>query len=189
MTIVIKKVIKSIEEMDGVLKAEHLSNEDIKNLIDIEANRDNDLIPVINEGLQECFKKDFNIVIFKDSNFRNAPFPTVLLVNTGGKILGHEIISIKDREKFKKKENVHFLSDDFVIYKDTMNNISMKSEKEYFLLPPIEFPELLEIEEVFEVVSSSPSTKSDDYLKNKYGYLGNSKVATIIVGFSLKIIN
>ncbi len=35
------------------------------------------------------------------------------------------------------------------------------------------------------VVSSSPSTKSDEYLKNKYSYGDDSSIATIIVSFNI----
>ncbi len=179
---VINKAKNIITDLNGVLKVEKLTNQDIVNLIDIESNKDNELIPVINEGMKECFRQDVSLVIFKKGFFRIPPSPTVILTNSNGQILGQEVLKKEDKEKFKKDENAIFLSDDFVIFK---NNKDTKYQgKECFLLPPIAFPELEIIDEINTVVSSSPSTQSDEYLKEKYGYLDDGSVATIIVSFS-----
>jgi hypothetical protein len=182
---VTKKITTMIEEMDGVLKVEKLSNEDIATIIEIESNRDNDIIPVINDGLKECFRRDFSVVLFKDSHFRVPSNPTLMLITEDGKILGHDIFSKEEKEKFKNDKNAYFLSNDFVIFKDNLGNKELKPKKQYFILPPVEFPELNNIKTITEVISSSPSTYTDVYLKNKYGVPEDPKIATIIVSFSL----
>ncbi|RBQ22746.1 hypothetical protein ALNOE001_15870 [Candidatus Methanobinarius endosymbioticus] len=183
---VIKKVTDAIEKMDGIIKIEQLTNEDIRNMVDIEANRANDLIPVINEGLKECFRRDISIVLFKNSHFRTPSTPTLLLITEDGKILGHDIFTKEDKERFEKDENVHFLSNDFVIFKEKHDNRDSNPKKQYFLLPPVEFNELDHLEMVTDVISSSPSTHSDIYLKKKYRIPEDPKIATIIVSFSIK---
>lgn len=179
---VINKAKNLINNLDGVLKVEKLTNQDILNLIDIESNKDNELIPVINEGMKECFRQEISLAVFKRGFFRIPPSPTVILTNSEGQILGHELLKKEDKEKFKKDENAFFLSDDFVLFKN--NETTKNPGKECFLLPPIDFPELKAIDEIKYVVSSSPSTQSDEYLKKKYGYLNDGSVATIIVSFS-----
>lgn len=183
---IIKKATEIIEKMDGILKIERLSNEDIKNIIDIESNRDNDIIPVINEGLKECFRRNVSLVLFKNGRFRNPQNSTVMLVTEDGKILGHDIFSKEEKEKFKNDKNAYFLSDDFVIFKEDTQNRNLNPKKQYFILPPVGFDELNHVKMVSDVVSSSPSTYSDTYLKKKYGIPEDPKIATIIVSFSLK---
>ena len=60
----------------------------------------------------------------------------------------------------------------------------LEKGNEYFVLPPVPFPELDPFK-LDGVVSSSPSTKSDEYLKNKYSYGDDSSIATIIVSFNI----
>ncbi|BBL61361.1 hypothetical protein MARBORIA2_03950 [Methanobrevibacter arboriphilus] len=183
---VIEKIKKNMELMDGVLKIERLSNEDIKEIIDIESNHDNELIPVINEGVKECFRRDFSLVLFKNSHFRNPTNPTLILTTEDGRILGHDIFSKKEKEELKNNKDAYFLSDDFVIYKENLESKDFNPKKQYFILPPVEFSELDNIEMIDNVISSSPSAQSDFYLKKKYNLPEDPKIASIIVSFSLK---
>ncbi len=171
-----------IQNLDGVIDVQKLTKQDIVKLIDIESNIDNELIPVINEGMKECFRQDVSFVIFK-KGFRLPPSPTVLLTNYDGQILGHEILTREDREKYKNDENAFFLGNDFVLFRN-MRGINKYPGKECFILPPIDFPELKTLNEINTVVSSSPSTQSDEYLKEKYGFIEDGTIATLIVSFS-----
>lgn len=180
---VLNNVRTRINELNGVVEVKQLSKEDILQIIDMESKRSKELIPVFNEGVQECFKRDFCFVIFKKGCFRIPPTPTVLLT-FDGEILGHDIFTVEDNEKYKNDEDVLFLSDDFIIFKDVLYNYNLEKGNEYFVLPPVPFPEL-DIFNLKGVVSSSPSTSSDEYLKNKYGHGDDSSIATIIVSFNI----
>lgn len=180
---VLNNVVNVISGLDGVLEVRQLSNDDILKIIDMEAQRSKDIVPVFNEGVQECFKRDVCFVIFKKGYFRVPPTPTVLLT-FDGEILGHDVFDPEDKKKFRDDEDIMFLSDDFVIFKDVLNNYNLEKGNEYFVLPPGPFPELDPFK-LDGVVSSSPSTKSDEYLKNKYSYGDDSSIATIIVSFNI----
>jgi len=182
----INTAIELIKGMKGVLNVEKLTKKDIANIIDIESNHDNELIPVINEGLKECFRRDVSLVLFKDSRFRKPENSTLILIREDGKVLGHDIFSKEEKEKFRKDKNAHFLSDDFVIFKENLKNRDLNPKKQYFILPPVSFKELNSIEMIEDVISSSPSTYTDTYLKKNYGIPEDPKIATIIVSFSLK---
>ena len=183
MVEVVNNVLNVINDLDGVLEVKQLSNDDILQIIDMESQRSKEIIPVFNEGVQECFKRDFSFVIFKKGYFRVPPTPTVLLT-LDGEILGHDIFTCEDREKFREDEDVMFLGDDFVIFKDILQNYNLEKGSEYFVLPPVPFPELDSFN-LDDVVSSSPSTSSDEYLKNKYSYGDDSSIATILVSFNI----
>lgn len=181
----LKEVFEILNNMKGVLKTVELSNKDILNIIDIEdEEREINFIPVINKGLQECFKRDKSIAIFKRGYFRNPSTPTLLLT-FDGEILGHDIFKKEDKEKYENDEDVMFLSDDFIIYRDVLQNQNLKKGNELFILPSVPFPELEVLENLSDIISSSPSTFSDEYLKKEYGYEGDSSVATIIVSFNI----
>ena len=62
---IIEKAKKIISNMKGTIKVEKLSNKEILDLIDIESNIDINIIPVVNEGMKECFKQDITFVVFK----------------------------------------------------------------------------------------------------------------------------
>lgn len=180
-----KDVLDLVSSLDGVLKVEELSNKDILNIIDIESERSEELVPVFNKGIQECFKRNCTLVIFKKGFFRPPPTPTLLLI-FDGEVLGHDIFTDEQKEKFKDDEDVRFLSDDFIIFDDVLHNHNLEKGNEYFVLPPVPFPELDDFENLSDVISSSPSTRSDEYLKEEYGYGQDSSIATIFVSFNIK---
>ena len=180
-----KEITDYLQSLNGVLKVCSLKSEDILRIIDIESQRKAELIPAFNEGIQECFKRDVTLVIFKKGFFRPPPTPTMMLI-FDGEVLGHDIFSSEDKEKFKKDEDVKFLSDDFIIYKDVLNNHNLEKGNEYLILPPVPFPELDDFKNISEVISSSPSTLSDEYLKEEFGFSQDSSIATIFVSFNLK---
>ncbi len=181
----VKSAVETIKKLKGVLDVRELSNEDRKALLEIESDRKEDMIPVINEGLEECMKKEFYLIVLKNEEFRSPPIPTVLLVTDKGRILGQELISPEEKEKYQNRKDAYFLSSEFVIFKPDKATRSMQKEKEFFILPSIPFPELDDVEGIVDVVSCSPSTKGDSYLKDRYGYPQDPHLATILVGFSI----
>lgn len=189
--IVINKVVNVIKNLKGVIDLDILSEEDKNKLLELESSRGFDLIPVVNEGAKACLTAEYCISLLKNKEFRPPPKPTILLVTDKGRVLGQELVSPDDIIKFKNKKDVFFISDDFVVF---LNNLPDHSshvnkrikEKEMFLLPPVPFPELEEIDEIYNIVSGSPSALGDMYIRKKYGYPDDPKLATILVGFAIK---
>lgn len=179
-------VTNIINGLKGVLGVQLLTKKDKEDLLKIESFRKDDIIPVINDGLNECLNREFCLVMFKTSEFRIPPEPTVILKTDTGRILGQEVISNEDRENYKHRNDVIFLSNNFILFKpDNIMSRDIK-EKQQFILPPIPFSELNDVNEIFDVVSGTPSTKGDEYIKNSYGYPQDPEIATILIGFSKK---
>lgn len=181
---IVENAINTIKKMKGVVDVRELLDEDREALNNSEFDRKEDIIPVVNSGLEECLKREYLLLLIKDRNFRCAPNPTVLLITDKGRILGQELISPEEREKYRCRDDVYFLSNDFVMFKIDKKAVRTGGEKQLFVLPSIPFPELDAIEGMDNIVSCSPSTVGDYYLKNKYGYLDDPNLATILVGFS-----
>ena len=183
---IVGDAIEIIKELKGVLEVHELSDDDKLTLQEIETLRNDDLIPIVNDGLIECLKRDHCLVMFKTDEFRKPPKPTVLLKTDKGRILGREIISIEDMKNYSNSDEVIFLSRNFILFKPDKITRTSDKEREFFLLPPIPFPELDEITGIEDVVSGSPSTKGDAYIKDKFGYPDDPEIATIIIAFSTK---
>ena len=60
---VVKKAIKIINKLKGVLGVQLLQDEDRKKLKEIESKREGDVIPVVNKGLKECLEREFYLAI------------------------------------------------------------------------------------------------------------------------------
>lgn len=183
---VVEAAIKKIKSLKGVVDVQEISDADRKTLLKIESARKDDIIPVVNEGLDECLKKEFCLVMLKTEEFRSPSKPTVILVTDKGRILGQELISPEDKKKYAGHDDVYFLSNNFIVFKPDTMIMSAGNEKELFLLPSIPFPELEGIEMISDVVSGSPSTMGDAYIKNKCNYPDDPHLATILVAFSMK---
>ncbi|MGF7117288.1 hypothetical protein [Methanobacterium oryzae] len=181
---IVEKAINTIKKMKGVVDVRKLQNEDKEVLKCSEFSKKEDIIPVINTGLEECLKREYLLLLLKNRDFRRAPNPTVLLITDKGRVLGQELISPEEKEEYQCRDDVYFLSNDFVMFKIDKNAIRTVGEKQLFVLPSIPFPELDSIENIVGVVSCSPSTIGDYYLKNRYGYPDDPNLATILVGFS-----
>lgn len=184
MEMIVKKAVNVIKELKGVVDVKEVSDDDKNALNQSEFNRSGDIIPVINRGLEECLKREYLLLLLKNRNFRCAPNPTVLLMTDKGRILGRELISKQEKEEYQCRDDVYFLSQDFVMFKINRGSMRSGSEKQLFILPSIPFPELDLIDGFENVVSCSPSTEGDHYLKNKYNYPHDPNLATILVGFS-----
>jgi hypothetical protein len=182
---VVEEAILTIKKLKGVLEVQKLSDGDRETILFMESRREGNVVPVVNEGLKECLKRDFCLALLKNENFRSATVPTVLLITDKGRILGRELFSPEEKERYQYRGDVYFLSEDFVLFKPNKALDRALNEKEFFVLPPVPFPELEGLDEVSEVISCSPSAMGDAYLKNEYGYPQDPLIASIIVGFSI----
>lgn len=183
---VTKTAVDIISDLTGVIKVLELSDEDRERIKKLEACRENDIIPVINKGLNECLMRDVCLLVVKNTKFRYPPTPTLLLVTDKGRILGQELISPEDRKKYQNRDDVYPLSKDFILFKSEKDLNNRGQEKQFFVLPSVPFPEIENIEGITDVVSSSPSTNCDEYLGEKYSYGPDPLIATLVVGFNRK---
>lgn len=170
-------------------------NDDVrKKILEIEMEKTGELIPVINYGVHECLNREYTVAIIKTATFRPPPTPTVQLVDNHGNILGEEIVSAEQKQKHEANKNTTFVTPDFVLTqnpKDIENNL--KSErleknpsKQAFVLPPVQFIEVEELEDTCDVVSSSPDPLADIFIKNYFNFEDDAKLASILVGFNVK---
>lgn len=191
---VLQEVIDTINPLRGVLDVGVLTDEVRKNVLKIEMDKAGELIPVINMGVNECLNRDYTVAIIKNASFRPPPTATVQLVDNKGNLLGEEIVSNNQKKKYKEDEKAKFINPDFVLLKDQKDieedlkteNLEKNPTKQAFVLPPVQFIEVEELEDTCDVVSSSPDPLADLYLKEVFNFEDDPKLASILVGFNIK---
>ncbi|MFP4171092.1 MAG: hypothetical protein ACLFUV_08775 [Methanomassiliicoccales archaeon] len=175
-----EKALNVISQMEGTVKAFFLEREVLEQLRDLEGNVRATLdIEVRNTGFEECLERQYVICVIKDHRFRLPPEPTVYLVGDDGTVMGEEIVP-SNRDRLEGREDVIYLSQEFVIYPDRK-----PKSGEFFLMPPVSFPEVEELEGVENVLSCSPSALGDIVIKNRYGLEDDPQKASILIGFDL----
>ncbi len=168
-----ENVIRRIRGLPGVLRAEFLESEDRSGL---QARRTPGAAE--NRGVAEVLSRERSLCLFKDATFRPPPEPTVLLVDDTGAVLGRELVA---GESPPAERRLAFLGKDFVLYAGARPNGAYR-----FLLPPVSFPEIEDIRGVARVVSASPDTPQDEYLRARHGVASGTVYASILVGYDLR---
>lgn len=131
-----------------------------------------------NRGVDEVLSRARALCLFKDVNFRPPPEPTLLLVDEAGTVLGRELVA---GDLPPSDRRVAFLGRDFVLYAGARPQGSYR-----FLLPAVRFPELEAIPRLIRVVSASPDTPQDDYLRARFGVTQGREYASILVGYDVR---
>lgn len=176
--VTIDEVVDFISRMAGSRHVFPLKAEAKENLIKIEESVKATFgINCCNQGVMECLARENIIVIIKDSRFRPPPEPTVLLMADDGMIIGKEIFP-EQKKEYQDKEDVIFLSDEFVLFLDRK-----PKNKEYFVMPSVSFPEVEKMAGTKNVVSCSPSPPGDMYVRSLHGLPDDPKLASILVGY------
>lgn len=191
---VLQEVLDTINPLRGVQSVGVLNDEVRKRILEIEMEKTGEIIPVINYGVHECLSREYTVAIIKTATFRPPPTPTVQLVDNKGHVLGEEIVNPEQKHKHEANENSTFVTPDFVLTQDPKEiEENLKSErleenptKQAFVLPPVPFVEVEELEDTCDVVSSSPDPLADLYIKEYFNFEDDPKLASILVGFNVK---
>jgi hypothetical protein len=185
--------------LQGVIDIVQLSNEHFEIINRIEAGYcTNQLIKVRNRGISEVLKCRHVFIILKDSRFRPPPSPTIYMVEDLGPAeemsdhsveVGDSLYHVVGEEVFDSNrhfdEKITFFSSGFVLFPERRKGRA--GIQAYFLIPTVQFPELEEKQEeigIRGIVSVSPSSAADDFLRNAYELEKSPEYATILVGFN-----
>lgn len=194
-----EEIIHLLRSLKGIAAAEPLGSTDMQNILKMENRYEQStFLPLKNLGMETTAKCDRVIVLLKDPSFREPPAPTVYMVEEKGvdsvdrhvlqieqkhyRIIGEEILDSKQQYT----EKIMSLGDSFVLYPERRDS---KIRPAFFLIPPLPFPELAERREHFkikDIVSVSPSTLVDDYLRDSFGFTKETTFATLLIGYNLK---
>ena len=168
-----------IKGMKGVVEAFYLDKDILEKVRQEEATvKAVGKVDVVNEGFNQALKRENVICIVKDPRFRPPPEPTVVLESGDGKRLGEEVFPWT-REQYSERKDVVFMQDSFVLFPYVKS-----SGGEYFIMPPVSFPELNESNGCYNVVSCSPAPTCDAAIRAYAGLPEDTKLASILVAFN-----
>lgn len=182
----LQKVRARIESLPGIIRMEFLDRGFRDTLYKIEKQAEANgacggLMPFTNSGVWGAFEREVQLIIVAESSavILGVSNGLVYISDQKGQIVGEWLNSAR-AEELKDSKDVCFLGSDFVLYP----GVDVEGEP-FFVLPPIDFPYLDEIEGVQDVTSGSISTLADDYIKSQWGY-SESDHWTHLIGFNLK---
>ncbi|HUL38801.1 MAG TPA: hypothetical protein VLU38_00775 [Methanomassiliicoccales archaeon] len=183
---VLASVKKRMEGLSGVIAFQYLDADWKKQIVMLEREAESNgacggLMPFTNRGVWTAFDRavQFIIVASSESILLGDSEQLVHIEDQKGQIVG-EWIGARRMEDFAGRDDVCFLSSDFVLY----SSVDIVGEP-FFVLPNIEFPYLDGLEGVKDVASGSISTLSDDYIRERLGY-SQTKHWTHLVGFNVE---
>lgn len=174
-------VLSLLDSLKGVRKSFYLSDSMRAKLKEVES----DVHPfgplvVKNEGVLECLTRDRVACIVKDTSFRPPPRATVVLIDEDGVIVGRELLPGETVAEEPGRKTL-YLGKDFVIFHDGRSGRNAR-----FVLPPVPFAEVEAMPFADRVVSSSPSTAGDLFIRRAAGLGDDPKLATVLIGFDLR---
>ena len=184
-------LIDMLLDDECILIAKVMSDEMKKQVLTHEMNRLDELIPFINEGMEEAFDEEDAIVIVTDNtkksdrieNSYNAHDTSFTLRSESGKIIGETIYDEDELEELRDDPNVFFLSDNFVTY----NNLTKPGERQFFVMSSTtsDFFTDKDLESIVTSLKVAiPSTASDHYIKDCFDLPHDAAIGTLIIGFT-----
>lgn len=183
---VLANVKERVEGLPGIIAFQYLDEGWRKQIMLLEKEAESNgacggLMPFTNKGVWSVFQREvqFLIVASSDSILLGDSEQLIHIEDQKGNVVG-EWLSAKRLQELQGREDVCFLSTDFVLYSD----VQVEGEP-FFVLPHIDFPYLEGLEGVKDVASGSISTLSDDYIRERLGY-SETKHWTHIVGFNVQ---
>ncbi|RAP44845.1 MAG: hypothetical protein BZ135_07370 [Methanosphaera sp. rholeuAM6] len=188
---VTSELIKLIKEDESVLMAETMSDEMKKQVLKLEMKRLDELVPFINEGLEEAFREEDAIVVITDNtkksnrieNSYDTHDTSFTLRTESGKVIGETIYDEDELEELRNDPDVFFLSDNFVTY----NNLATPGERQFFVMSSTtsDFFTDKDLESlVSRLKVAVPSTGSDHYIKDCFDLPHDAAIGTLIIGYT-----
>lgn len=178
-----QEIVEGLKHLEGVVYAFEVSPAVRDKLAEIEKHIKATLdIEVRNTGIEECLRRKHVVCIIKNKMFRPPPEPTIYLVAEDGTILGQEVLE-KDKGKLRDIDDIIYLSDDFIVFP---HRKPKPGSKEFFLMPPVRFPEVEAFKYTKNVVSCSPSPIGDMLIRKSHGVDDDPKLASVLIGFDIE---
>jgi len=185
-------VIVALKKVKGILDAAPFSEKDSEQVLSIEEEAEKHSLmglgQVANTGIREVLNCDLIYVALTNKEFVWGS-PSLVLTK-GDEVVGEEIEDEEAIARLKQMDNVWFMLDDFVIYKDRISfPQDMIKNACCFSMPclPADWC-------VFEgsdfscncVIYANPATPTDLFLKDKYfNGIDEHGLGTILIGVKL----
>jgi hypothetical protein len=191
----IDKIITiALNNVKGIIKAGPFSNDNRPKMLDIEQEAEKNafmgLGTVVNAGVRKVLTYEFIYVALTNMDFDWGCHAS-LVMKKGEELVGEEVQDKKRIAELSKREDVWFMHQNFVIYKDKVSFPQDLMKKIcYFEIPgrPADWCRLEdEAIEYNSIIHAVPSTLGDTFLKEQYfDGIQEKGLGTILVGVEFK---
>jgi len=177
----LREVTDLLSGLKGVKHSFYLTRAMRTGLVKIEKNYPSiGPLTIKNDGVFESLRREHVICIIKDKGFRAPPHATIYLIDEDANVIGRELLP-GEKVSSTKTRKVIMLGSDFAVFFEKGTG-----KGAHFVLPPVPFKELEELDGVKSVCSSSPSTAGDLLLRKCARLKDDPKLASVLIGFDLE---
>jgi hypothetical protein len=186
-------MVKALCKSHGIVDARPVFDEDRQKILEIEEDSEKrglmGLGKVFNSGLREVLGCDRIYVALTSMDFDWGERPSLVL-KKGDHIVGEEVRDEEARSRLADQEDVWFMHDHFVIYKNRVSFPKDLLDKTCYFDTPCLPAEWCTFEDdrfdCQSIIYANPAAPSDVYLKGKYfqGYKEEG-LGTILVGLHM----
>ncbi len=174
-------IIETLKKHKGVQKVEPLDNDIIDKIKEEDLSVGTSFgMAIDNQALYDCFSKDFVLCVYANYSFQHSVNSTMMMKDSNGNVVGHDISEVQIKE-YQDKEDLVWLSDNFVLYP----NVDMNEDLRLVMMPQ-EYRGFSYEDGVSEATIFYPMPSTDCMIRNKYGDLMDPQIATLIMGINLR---
>ena len=185
-----EELINLLKEDPRIIITEPMNDEMKKQVLKHEMERLNEIVPFVNEGMSDAFEEENALVLVMDNEVEitrtkepSEDDGSFTLRTESGTIIGETITDEEELEELREDPTVYFLSENFVTYK----NMAAPGEKQFFVMTGTHsnFFTDLDLESlVSSLIVAIPSTNTDHYIKDCYDLPHDTKLGTLIIGYT-----
>lgn len=176
----ILEIVAKLKRTPHVLGVYTVVPEDLERFFDIEADtKAGSGMPMLNRALDECRRRSSFLVVASDGEgFDQSIGNEVSMVDERGKVVGR-MVSPDQMDDFAGRQDVVWLSDDFVLFTDLIPNGEIK-----VVMNPINITVVGREDGAADAVAMSPAPPGDAFLRGRLGITMDSHVSLFVMGFN-----
>jgi hypothetical protein len=188
-----KIMTSAIKNVKGINQSAPFSSDDHSKIFDIEQEAEKNafmgLGNVVNAGVRKVLSSEFIYVALTNMDFAWSGHPS-LVMKKGEELVGEEVHDKKRIAELSKREDVWFMHQNFVIYKDKVSFPQDLMKKNcHFEIPgiPADWCRLEdEAIEKHSIIYANPSVLGDTFLKAQYfDGIPEKGLGTILIGVDI----
>ncbi len=183
---IINNVKNVITHMKGVETTYLLSEKDREIIRKLEKKADEMTLMGLgrgdNKGVKTVLKNNVIFAFTTNMEFNWPEGPNILLMH-GERVVGHDLDDEAKLEEIKACKDKLVIANIVIYDTSVLKGMDAKKSPLVVVMPPKNCKEVECVDEVCNVVLASPSTPSDEYLKEKMGLESLHGTGTFLLGF------
>lgn len=183
----IEDVLCKIKAIKGVEDTYILDEEDKETILQLEKKAEGMVLMGLgqgdNQGVKEVFRRQVIVAFTTTMDYVWPEGPNVILMQNGERV-GEDVYNEEKLEECRNCKDILVMGN-IILYKNAIpKGIKGKNEPLTVVLPPQECS-AVERAGIENVVLGSPSTPSDEYIRDRMGLVNEKGQGTFLIGFDI----